>query len=209
MNTAENISTTGSLSCGNLVIPSAYTNTWPRAALTQQDGKVYDLRLEDFLVFDSGQPLPAASANDDLGLVNGAFGTAANSLQTMDAKASNKTCYGRITFTRPPEYTDGETVQLRLSCGMVTTVSDSSATVDVEAHEVADDGTVGADICTTAAASINSLTSANKTFTINPAGLVAGDKLDIRVTIAITDSASGTAVIGCITKAVMLLDVKG
>jgi hypothetical protein len=153
--------------------------------------------------------LPAASANDDLGLVNGTFGSAGNSLQTMDAKASTTTCYGRVTFTLPPEYVAAETVQLRLSCKMITAVSDSSATVDVEAYELADDGTVGADLCSTAAQSINSLTAANKTFTINAAGLVAGDKLDIRVTIAITDSAGGSAVIGCITKAVMLVDVKG
>lgn len=68
---------------------------------------------------------------------------------------------------------------------------------------------VGSDLVTTSATTINSLTAAAKEFAITPTGLVAGDELDVRVTIAITDGATATAVIGRIMKLYALLSVRG
>ncbi len=92
---------------------------------------------------------------------------------------------------------------------MVTTVAGTSATVDVEAYKIGKDNTLGSDLCATSAQSINSLTFSNKTFTITAGALAAGDVLDVRLAIAVSDAASGTAVIGAIAGIDLLADVKG
>ena len=109
----------------------------------------------------------------------------------------------------PAEYDTGQTVTLRINGGMVTTVSDTTATVDVEAHESDGEGGVGSDLCATAAQSINNLSFAQKDFSITPTGLSAGDLLDVRIAVAVDDSATGTAVIGSIGSIALLCDVRG
>jgi len=56
---------------------------------------------------------------------------------------------------------------------------------------------------------MNSLTFADLDFSLTSAALSAGDKILIRIEIACNDSASGTAVIGVIGDAQILLDIKG
>ncbi len=154
-------------------------------------------------------PLAAAAANDDLGLVGGAFGTDHPTIQTGDLKnAGATTRYARAVIPLPWSYVDGQTVTLRFHAGMVTTVASVSGTLDVVAYK--SDGELGlsADLCTTSAVDINSLTFADFDFSITPTALVAGDELDVRIAIAVNDSATGTAVIGCIGKATLLCDVR-
>ncbi len=110
----------------------------------------------------------------------------------------------------PPEYTNYETVQIVIAAGCDTTVADTSATVDLEAHlRHATAGTVGSDLCTTGAQDIRTVTLAAKTFTINAAGLAAGDCLECRVTFAIRDNATITSVYGIVTNLTLLCDRKG
>ncbi len=178
-----------------------------REQLAQDDAESYQTPITAFRVWDAPSSiLPATAATDDLGLIDNTFGTAAPTLETSDAKATSVTQYGRFQFAVPPEYVDGETVALRINAGMKTTISDATATLDVELVRQAAAGT---DICATAATDINSLTPADKDFTITPATIVAGDLLDVRLTIAITDGATGTAVIGQINTVEFLLDIKG
>lgn len=154
---------------------------------------------------------PAASA-DDLRIVNGTFGTAATTVQTSDSKNTSVTQRARFRLALPPEYVTGETVKIRVFAGMDTTVASSSATVDIECYEFDGEGALGGlptDLCETNAQSINSTTNASKDFTITSSGLAAGDMLDCRVTIAITDSATATAVIGEIGYIACVLDIKG
>lgn len=96
-------------------------------------------------------------------------------------------------FRVPQNYVAGAPITLRLNAGMKTTVSDISATIDAEVYRAA---APTVDICATAATTINSLTAANKDFTITPTNVVPGEMLICVVTIAIVDSATGTAVIG-------------
>ena len=65
----------------------------------------------------------------------------------------------------------------------------------MEVHKADLDSGVGADLCQTAAVSVNSLAKVNADFTIDASGLVAGDLLFIRLTTLITDGATVTAVI--------------
>ena len=167
--------------------------------------------LEMLRVHDAFQTnLPTTAASDDLGLIIGTFGTDAVVVQTSDAKATTVTQRARFSFRLPENYQTGEAISFVAFAGMKTTVSDNSATVDFEVYaKNTSTGLVGSDLVTTSATTINSLTAAAKEFAITPTSLVAGDELDVRVTIAITDGATGTAVIGRIMKLYALLSVRG
>ncbi len=181
-----------------------------RANLAQDDLKPFPIPFTDFRVHDALQTvLPGTAANDDLGLYGGTFGSSQPLIRTEDVKTLTKSEYARALVRLPAEYVAAETVTLRLSAGMVTTIAGTSCTIDVEAYRVGKDNSLGSDLCATAAQSINSLTFANKDFTITSSGLSPGDVLDIRVTISVVDAATGTAVIGAIGGADLLCDVKG
>jgi len=168
-----------------------------RTKLAQQTTQIFDIPLIDARVWDDVRSiLPATAANDDLGIITGTWGTDAPTIQSGDGKATTITRRAVFAFRLPPNYVASGTVQVRIRGGMVTTVSDTSATVDVEAYKADLDGAVGSDLCQTGNVSINSLTKANATFTIDGSGLSGGDFLYLRVTVAITDGATGTAVIG-------------
>jgi len=186
--------------------------TVERNDLAQDSNQVYQVPLTEFRVHDAVQTnLPGTAAADDLGLVTGTLGTDAPTIQTGDLKSAGATTrYARAQLALPPEYVDGESVTLRLSAGMKTTVADTSCTVDVEAYASDREGAVGSDLCSTAAQSINDdLVLENVDFTITPTGLSAGDLLDVRIAIACNDASTGTAVIGVIGAVELLLDVKG
>lgn len=194
----------GSFRCGS------YGTKVQRTDLTLDSNSIFPVPFTDFRVHDALQTaLPGTSASDDLGLYGGTFGTSQPLIRTYDVKTVTATLYARALIRLPAEYQDGETVTLRLSAGMVTTVSNGTATVDVEAYKVGKDNSLGSDICATSATSINSLTFANKDFTITPTTLSAGDVLDVRIAVAVADTATGTAVIGAIGGIDLLCDIKG
>ena len=195
---------------GNLTVNGSLPS-FGRSQLTQDSNEVYGIDLTDLRVHDAVQTaLPGTSANDDLGISGNTVGTDSIHLTTGDLKAAGATTrYARFMFALPAEYEDGETVTLRLSAGMETTVADTSATIDAQAYKSDRETGVGSDICATAAQSINSLTMADKDFTITPTSLTAGDTLDIRIAVAVNDGASGTAVIANVGAVELLLDVKG
>ena len=182
-----------------------------RSQLIQEPLAEFVIRLTAFRVWDALQTnLPGTSATDDLGLIGGTFGTNSPKLKTYDVKAAGAvTLRARVLVQLPVEYEAGQTVNIRLRCEMETTVADVSATVDVEAYQSNDNGGISADLCATAAQSINSLTDANKDFVITPTTLAPGDWLDVRVTIAVNDAATATAVLATIGNASLLCDIRG
>lgn len=209
----------GSLSADAMVIPAnSIANAAIRsdAAITRDKlaketlGE-YPADFTSFRVWDAMQTLlPGTSASDDLGLIGGTFGTNSPRLRTYDVKAAGAvTLRARFILTLPVEYVAAEQVVIRVRAGMNTTVANTTATVDIEAYMLDEDGGVGSDLCATAAQSINSLTKADNDFTITPATLSAGDQLDVRVSIAVNDGATGTAVIAEISKLSLLCDIRG
>jgi hypothetical protein len=196
---------------GNLTV----TGTKPpiaRSGLVQDAEAEHDIPFENWRIFDAYQTvLPGTSAADDLGLYGGTFGTATPAVKTYDLKNAGATnVRARFRVQLPPWYDTGETVKIRFRAGMETTVASASATIDLEAYKTDSEGLVsGSDLVTTSATTINSLTLANKDFLLTATSLAPGDWLDCRVTIAINDSATVTAVIGKIGKASALLDIKG
>ena len=194
---------------GDLQVDGALPN-YARSNLTQDPNAVFAIPLVSLRVFDAlATNLPATGASDDLGLYGGTFASATPKVSTGDVKAGGCTRYARFQFQLPVEYDAGASVTLRLHAGMTTTVADGSATVDVECYKSDREAGLGSDLCTTAAQSINSLTDADKSFTITPTGLSAGDVLDIRLTIAVVDTSTGTAVIADIGAIEFLVDIKG
>lgn len=149
----------------------------------------YPIALERMRVWDAFQTnLPGTAANDDMGLITGTLGTDSLRLQGVDFGGTSTDEKALFELILPPEYRAGSAVTIRVNAGMLTTISDGTATVDVEAYKDTGAGATGADICATAAQSINSLTMANKDFTITPTGLVAGDKLLVRLAFGGSDT---------------------
>lgn len=182
-----------------------------RTKLAQESLAIYPVDFAALRVWNNlTTPLPSAATADDLGLYVGTFGTNAPRVATGDLKAAGATTmYTRFQVPLPPEYQDGETVVIRISCGMETTVADTTATIDVECYEIDRVGGIGSDLCATAAQSINSTTYAEKSFTITASGLAAGDMLDVRVAVAVNDGGTGTAVEGSIGAVDLQCDIKG
>ena len=196
---------------GDLIVTGELP-TYPRSSLQQDNFAAYPLPLEDWRIWDAyGTGLPATSATDDLGLYTSTFGTGLPYIGTGDVKALGAvTRYARLLFCLPPSYVAGETVQVNFSAGMLTTIADTLATVDVEVYKSASSTLVsGSDLVTTAATTINSVTFADTAFEVTATTLSPGDWIDIRVTVAVTDAATGTAVIAALAHAEMLLDIKG
>lgn len=149
-----------------------------------------------FRTFDAfATNLPGTPATDDLGLVGGTFGSATPSLQTEDLKAAGATNNrARAVIALPIHYLTGQDIKVRARAGMLTTVADNSATLDCELYASDNEAGVGSDLVSTSATDINSLTLADIDFNVDGSGLSPGDQLDFRLTTAVNDGATGTAV---------------
>jgi hypothetical protein len=160
------------------LLPTAIANTTETIPIPLTAGKVHDAMATD---------LPTAAANDDMGIITGTPGTDAPTLQGVDFGGTTSDEKAAFEIILPQNYVAGSAVTLRARAGMLV-VADTSCTLDCEAWETTVAGAVGADICATAAQSINSATYANIDFTITPTNLVAGDTLIVRLSFNGTDS---------------------
>jgi len=191
-----------------VVSPAAIIGTTARTALVQDDLAPYPVPVGQLRVWDAPSTVAVAAtgANDDLAVVYNTFLTAGPTVETGDLKNTTTTRKVGFEFVVPPEYVAGQTITLRANAGMKTTVASTSTTID---FEVARRAAPTVDVCATAAQSINSLTAADKDFTITPTNVVPGDILDVVSSVTVTDTATGTAVIGKINSIALLLDIKG
>lgn len=153
--------------------------------------------------------LPGTPANDDLGIITGTWATNPVRITAGDVKALGPvTRRLYLAIPIPANYEDGQTIQLRIRAKMETTVADTSCTIDAEAF-VGSDGSLGSDLVTTAATSMNSLSAANYDFTINATGVDPSDLLEVRISIAANDAATATAVTPAIYSISLLCDTRG
>lgn len=191
----------------NMISVSA---NFPNAVMEQRELTAFPIPLTSLKVWDAFHTnLPGTPANDDLGLITGTFGTDSNSVQTSDLKNTTTTQYAGFEFVVPENYETGQTIELNISAGQLTTLASVSATLDVEAYKPDGIGGVGSDLCQTAAQSIKSLTMADKVFVLDGSGLYPGDRIEGRIAIAINDSATETAVDGIIGNIELLADCRG
>lgn len=196
---------------GTLQLTSATVNfrdnSIARQKLQTDDLAEHTIDLTALRVHDAVTSfLPSSASSDDLALVGGTFGTDTPRVRSGDAASTTLTQRGRFQVAVPSDYKAGEDLQVRIRAAM-DTVSDTTATVDVECYKHDGDGAAGSDICATSATTINSTSHADKDFVITPTGIVAGDTLDVRVTVAITDGATGSGVVAEISKISLLADI--
>ncbi len=182
----------------------------PRTNLAQDNLAKYPQAASGWYVWDSGQPLPAAGASDDLGFYALTFGTVTPIISTGDVKNTNSVRRARRVVSLPIEYVAAETVTFRVSAGMLTTIASVSCTVTLEAYLLDRNGDVsGSNLVTTSATSINSLTFGDKDFAVTSTALNPGDQLDVRMSITYTDVATGTVVQASVGSFELLCDVRG
>ena len=152
--------------------------------------------------------LPAVASSDDLGMVTGTWGTNPVRITAGDVKTLNSTRRLYFAVPIPANYEDGQTIQVRIRAGMETTVASVACTLDLEAY-VGSSGSLGSDLVTTAAQSMNALAAASYDFTINATGVDPGDLLECRLSIAYNDAATATAVTPAVYKIALLCDTRG
>jgi hypothetical protein len=184
-----------------------------RTKLEQRTNARFPVNLMDLRVWDAiATNLPGTSASDDLGLITGTYASAPPYVGTSDLKgvAGPTTRYARVLIPIPHDYEgDPQSLTLRAIAGMKTTIADTSATLDVEVWRIDADGTLGAsDLYVGAAKSINFLAAANYDYVLATTTLSPGDVLDVRLTIAVADAATATAVIAAIWQLELLADLR-
>lgn len=217
----EDIKTNGSVTCQQLYVGSGTihasmcSDNMDLARSQQIQEVLVEYVVNPLLcrVHDSLHTLLGATAGspsaDDMALITGTPGTDAPTLQGVDFGGTSTDEKCAFLFVLPAEYDEGQSITVRIRAAMLTTVSDGTATVDVECWKADDNGAVGSDICATAAQSINSLTPANKDFVITPSGLEVGDVLIIRVSFGGSDTGNAGVMIPEISKISLLLDIRG
>lgn len=197
---------------GNITVKETGVSAQTRTSILRQDANaIFPIPVTSLRVWDAFQTnLPGTAATDDLALIGGTFATAPPTISAGDLKTAGATTrYARFQVQLPECYEAGETVTLSVSAGMVTTVADVSCTVDVQCYKLDKITGISADLCATAAITMNSLVFADKDFTITPSGLVPGDVFDVRIAIACNDAATVTAVTPTIAAIDLLCDIRG
>lgn len=180
----------------------------PRTVMATNALQLFPVNLADVCKWDDlSLKLTNTPATTYLGLVTGTYGTNPPTLQTGDLKSAGSTTRrGRIILALPDRFPAAGSVSLRAIAGMKTTVADTTATVLVDAYQLLDDGTLSALLTSGTGVTCNSLTLANKDFTVTSSGLSPGDRLDVRVSIAVNDGAGVTAVIGLLQSLILRCD---
>lgn len=184
-----------------------------RRKLALETGR-YALGLELLKNGSDLQPLSAAPDETDLGLDADNFGTDGAFITSTVTNGGGATPSAsetaRFQFALPPEYVAGTNVVLRVRC-RISAARHTSASVDVEAFKLDGEGSVGSDICATAATSLTWTSFGDAFFTIAGTGLTAGNVLDIQITLATDDTNAGTGTNGHaeISELEVRLSIKG
>ncbi len=153
----------------------------------------YPIPLETLKTWDAREkPLPVTAANDDFGITTGTAGTNAPTIVGRDSQSASLTAIAGISIPVPADYIDGEAIMVRVNAQMVTTISDDTALLDLNAYRQA---APTVDINSIAATSMNSLTAADIDFVLTPTNVVAGDLIDLILTAAVVDGSGSAAVI--------------
>jgi len=186
------------------VFITAVTPQIQRAQLVEDALQFIPVPLTNVLAED-GALLTAA---EEAGTFNRAIGT--NQLYIEGEVTQNETeaSVGWFEFYLPENYVAAGDVKIRAVVDVQGAGTLGSCTIDFEARESDNDGAIGADLVTTAAQAITA-TAGAKDFTVTATGLVAGDKLVVKMTTSVVENADAGTLKAVITKLGVLCDVKG
>ena len=191
------------------VLTASFMNAMTRMNLAQED-----LALEPIPImgwrYASGNTVDATGAAGNPKIIPGGWGSGTLKLEGQDAHGATKTETVQFEVTLPDSYVAGETVTLSVSGRFSDTGTGtmSAKSIDVEAYEVAEAGTAGADICATAAQTLTTSMAAYA-FTLTPTALIAGDKINIFARIVLTESGGTGAQKAEFGGATLKRDIKG
>lgn len=194
------------LGTGDTVTHAAMTVTGTLTAGTVSPalssfGGTQVLRIPD--VRKDGAWLTAVDTTPGSSLLGLAATTAGVNLVGNQASGNTKSDYAQIHAILPAWYISGATITVRLRAKWSTTLLTVSSKVDCEV-KVAADGSLGSDICTTAAQQVTT-SFANYSFTVTPTGRVAGDALVIRVALLGDDTGGTVNTAGAISEIALVL----
>lgn len=122
-------------------------------------------------------------------------------LVTEAANSNTKTDAAMLEFVVPPEYIAGQNLTVTVNVGVVIGSGTlTTKTVAVNAYRTVAAGTQAADICATTAITLTSNAATDYAFTITGTSLVPGDRIVLKVTVAITETAASnvTAVVNSV-----------
>jgi hypothetical protein len=145
-----------------------------------------------------------AIADTPNGTTLGVADTSAALLTATTDNGVSVTETAAFEFAVPAGYTAGDTitVRIRAKISALPTVA-SSNTVDITAKLRGDAG-LGSDICTTAA-QVTTTSMANYDFVVTPTGIVAGDVIEVVMTLAANDTGGTTNGIHTVSKIAVLI----
>jgi hypothetical protein len=153
--------------------------------------------------------LAPENQSDDLLLVTGAYGSFSSQAQTGDlAKAGATTRRARVVVDLPDNYVSGGNVTLRAVAGMTGHVADTAATVQIEAYQLNDDGSLSSNLAANSALNCNSLTLANYDFALTTSNLLPGSRLDVRVSLTVNDGGGASPVNAVLQNLYLRCDVQ-
>ncbi len=147
---------------------------------------------------------------DSLDYISGTHGTNAPALVTPDFGGNGgvTTYYARAEIPLPWDYVAASTVKIRVHAGMLTTVSNSTCTLDMAVYKSDEDSTSTGDLNTLGVQNMNSLTFADFDFTITATSLSPGDMLDVLLSVGANDDTDAGVMKGCIGAVKLLCDVR-
>lgn len=178
-----------------------------RARLIQDDLKAYPIALSTFMGVD-GAPMAVSEDSSDL---YRSVGSNIHSLFGRTPTTTTEAAAAVTQFALPAEYVSGETITVRIKSQFINASgADSSrdSFTDLSVYKQAG-GAIGSDICATAAQSPTADdTYETFDFTVTPTGLVAGDILNLLITLSCkADDGNPTQM--QIGEVIVLCDVKG
>lgn len=159
------------------------------------------LRMVDFR--KDGAWKTIVDATPGASLLGQAATTAGVNLVGNAVSGTTKTDYAQIDFVLPAWYVSGAAITVRVRAKWTTTLLTVSSLVDVEV-KVAADGSLGSDICTTAAQQVTT-SFAEYSFTVTPTNRVAGETLTIRVGLLGDDTGGTINTAGAISACAVVL----
>lgn len=145
------------------------------------------IRMIDFR--KDGAWKTVVDATPGASLLGQAATTAGVNLVGNAVSGNTKTDYAQVDYVLPAWYVPGAAITVKIRAKWSTTLLTASSKVDCEV-KVAADGSLGSDICTTAAQQVTT-SFAWYSFTVTPTGRVAGETLTIRVGL-LGDDTGGT-----------------
>jgi len=130
--------------------------------------------------------LPSTADGSNLSLVAAAHGSASTMVVSSAADNSTVTEKARFLTALPNDYLPGAELTLRLRA-QIGAAMNVSATIDAEIYQADGEGGNSAELCSTDPITLDTDWS-NCDFVIDPENLIAGDILDIEVTVSLDDT---------------------